>query len=291
MSAQDNLQKPSTTPVASSPTPPSLTSIEDDGNRDRDSDDTESSIDISSLFSSQPLPGTSPLTRELMPSEGSLAGPANRVSGSLGAGPRVANYPPYQSMKYAAVTVGDGLAFNANRAADILAGNCSETTGSCLAHVANALEASGLPLRSSLRDRGGSHWAKDLSPVLQADQRFNQVAGGYGAGLDTSRWQDYKAQKGDICVWEGGEYGHVQMCVGEWPDGSPKWRSDFTAREGNWTGLREPGSHGNFRIFRQKTLDSSTTVASVDTKPHVTASTSHVSTTQPRPSVFSGAHV
>ena len=144
-----------------------------------------------------------------------------------------------------------GVAFDINKAVDVSNAQCAGTTGHCLEHVANALKAGGLDVRKELPTRpDGSHWAKDMSPLLQRDSNFCQVASGNGATFDDKNFQ---AKKGDIVVWEGGQYGHIQMCVGSRPDGSPIWQSDFTAREGNWSGLKDPASHGHFRVFRQNT--------------------------------------
>lgn len=152
-----------------------------------------------------------------------------------------------------------GLVFDANLAASALQQACRETTGYCQRSVANALAAAGFNARAGLTQQGGGHNAKDMAPLLRSDPRFRQVGGGVGGEMD-SPWE-YKAQKGDIAVWEGGPYGHIQMCVGQRADGSPIWQSDFTAREGNWTGLRDPNSHGHFAIFRQQALEPKLEVA------------------------------
>ena len=172
--------------------------------------------------------------------------------------------PPYAFLKAQPDTTIDEqspqtTAFNIDRAISVLNSTCRETKGLCLKHVADALEAAGLNIRSRLPDRDGSHYAKDVSNVLQKDQRFQQVGGGRGGDVNNS-W-DYQAHKGDIAVWEGGPYGHIQQCVGHHANGTPIWKSDFTAREGNWTGLKRPESHGTFRIFRQHTLGTSQTAS------------------------------
>jgi hypothetical protein len=162
-----------------------------------------------------------------------------------------------------------GAAFNISKAIGTLQDDCRpKATGSCLAHVEQALTAGGLrygggkniaqvmPVRYTA-DGTPTHWAKDLPQVLNKDPRFSKVATGYGAKFDAS----YTPQKGDIVAWTGGRFGHTQMCTG-FVNGKPIWISDFKTNPNNWTGLANPDSHGEFKIFRQKPADDATLVAS-----------------------------
>jgi hypothetical protein len=104
--------------------------------------------------------------------------------------------------------------------------------------------------------------AKHIADVLMHDasltSQYAMVASGYGDKVSPSATKPYDpthAETGDVCVWDGAEYGHVMMCVGHRANGTAIWRSDFTAREGNWTGLMDPASHGTFHVFRQRTLE------------------------------------
>jgi hypothetical protein len=167
-----------------------------------------------------------------------------------------------------------GAAFDMSKAIDKLKDECrSKPTGLCLAHVEDALTAGGLrypggktiadvmPVRIGANGRP-THWAKDLPQVLEKDPRFSEVASGYGAKFDAS----YKPQKGDVVAWTGGKYGHTQMCTG-FVDGKPIWISDFETNPGNWTGLANPDSHGEFKIFRQKTAADPAVSANAQPKP------------------------
>jgi hypothetical protein len=202
-------------------------------------------------------------------SSGSASAPASpaakSTSGRLSkAAPESGSYPAsapnYPSLRYSPGESGTGLAFNVDGMTNHVRANCTETTGYCLGAIQGGLDASGfringMTLHDALPKHGaqGHIWAKEVSPLLQSDPRFSQVSGGHGAG-NSSLW-NYQAKKGDIAVWEGGPFGHIEVCTGARADGSPIWQSDFTARKDNWTGLRNPESHGNFRIFRQHTME------------------------------------
>jgi hypothetical protein len=165
----------------------------------------------------------------------------------------------YSSLRYTSGIVNDnGVAFSVNKAIDSLEKNCTETYGKCRAHVLDAIDQKG-EIREALMRGGYDVGAKHISDVLLGDPKLNSqfslVGSGYGASLSDSAMKPYEAQAGDICVWEGGEWGHVMMCIGHRANGSPIWRADYTAREGNWTGLQNPDSFGAFHIFRQRSLE------------------------------------
>ena len=147
---------------------------------------------------------------------------------------------------------GPGAAFDTTRASQRLIASCGSTPGGyCLAGVENALEAGGLNIVSKMPNRNGSHWAKDLAPVLERDGRFDRVATGFGAQLNGK----YEPKVGDVAVWTGGAFGHTQMFVGYDKTGHQVWMSDFKTNPMNWTGLLNPASHGEVEIFRQKPKD------------------------------------
>ena len=157
-----------------------------------------------------------------------------------------------------------GMAFNLRSAVGTLEGNAgSRPTGQCLSCVEDAMTAGGLrfdggkTIRDMMPSRGGSHWAKDLAPVLEHDGRFDKVAQGYGARFASS----YTPQIGDTAVWTGGAFGHTQMFTGYDKIGNQTWVSDFKTRPSNWTGLADPDSHGQFEIFRQKPADGQVAMA------------------------------
>lgn len=151
-----------------------------------------------------------------------------------------------------------GAAFDVSRAVSKISGSChSSPTGHCLASVERALDAGGLrfsggrTLAEVMPVRNGTHYAKDLAGVLDNDSRFKTVSAGYGASFASN----YTPKVGDIVVWKGGQYGHTQMFTGYDNRGNQKWISDFATNGSNWTGLRNPDSHGSFQIFRQRTTD------------------------------------
>lgn len=151
-----------------------------------------------------------------------------------------------------------GMAFDMRSAIGRLEGNAgSRPTGKCLACVEDAMTAGGLrfaggkTINEVLPSRNGTHWAKDLAPVLEHDNRFDRVASGRGAHFDAG----YTPQVGDTAVWTGGPYGHTQMFTGYDKNGKQVWVSDFKTSPNNWTGLADPDSHGSFEIFRQKPAD------------------------------------
>lgn len=160
---------------------------------------------------------------------------------------------------------GQGMAFNIDRTIASLRGECQAGPGGrCLGNLADALQVGGFNVRDGLPIRGKSRWAKDLSPALQHDGRFDTVSVGHGSQRDAG----YAPKVGDIAVWEGGSFGHTQMFAGYNKNGGEVWMSDFQTREGNWTGLKDPGSHGTVKIFRQHTVqDSGATLAAKDTGP------------------------
>jgi hypothetical protein len=149
-----------------------------------------------------------------------------------------------------------GAAFDTKKAVSRLWNSCSSLPGGhCLASVENAMTAAGLrfsggrTITDVMPVRNGTHYAKDLAPVLASDNRFQQVTTGYGANFSST----YTPQVGDIAVWSGSTYGHTQMFAGYDNKGAQVWISDFKTNGSNWTGLANPDSHGQFRIFRQKT--------------------------------------
>jgi len=163
-----------------------------------------------------------------------------------------------------------GAAFDVETAVSKLKNTCSSSpTGYCLAHVEDAMTAGGLRFSGGktidqvMPVRNGSHWAKDLAPVLENDGRFNEVTSGHGAQFASN----YTPQVGDVAVWTGGPYGHTQIFSGYDKQGKQVWISDFKSSPGNWTGLRDPDSHGDFKIFRQKPADDPTVLASNQPKP------------------------
>jgi len=195
--------------------------------------------------------------------------------------PGTARSAPYPSLKAPsdmafAPDVGIGQSFDIGKAASLLAASCqSESGGACREHVLDAIDGATLAGHTTIRaaiarvmheqtnDHGANHIVTAMLNDEQLKRDYGQVGGGNGAQL-SAVW-NYQARVGDIAVWEGGRWGHVEMCVGHRPDGSPIWRSDFTSREGNWTGLKEPDSHGSFRIFRQHQIDiAPTATASAD---------------------------
>ena len=115
----------------------------------------------------------------------------------------------------------------------------------------------GKTIRDVLPTHNGSHWAKDLAPVLAKDNRFDQVAVGTGSRFDAG----YVPQVGDVAVWTGGKFGHTQMFTGYDKNGKQMWVSDFKTNPNNWTGLADPDSHGSFEIFRQKEADGQSSLA------------------------------
>ena len=152
---------------------------------------------------------------------------------------------------------GAGLAFDTDAAADWLINNhqsCGDHYGRCQAAVWSALQRAGMKFPPVPA-------AKDMIPLLSHDSKFSAVASGLGNNFYDSTSRDYKPQRGDICVWQGGptgQYGHIQMCVGFRSDGSAVWMSDFEAREGNFSGMRDPVNHGGeFTVFRQHTVTAS----------------------------------
>lgn len=151
-----------------------------------------------------------------------------------------------------------GAAFDVSRAVSKIKSSChSSPTGHCLAYVERALDAGGLrfdggrTLQQVMPMRGNTHYAKDLSGVLEGDSRFKTVATGFGNDFHSN----YTPKVGDIVVWEGGKYGHTQMLTGFDSHGRQKWISDYATNGNNWTGLRNPDSHGTFKIFRQKSVE------------------------------------
>ena len=148
-------------------------------------------------------------------------------------------------------------AFDSSKAVNkLLNDSHSAPTGQCLGSVSRALNAAGLDFNGQtlgqvMPVRGGTHYAKDLAPILASDNRFNCVADGYGASFNNG----YTPQVGDIAVWTGAKYGHTQMFAGFDKQGQQVWVSDYKTNGQNWTGLRDPNSHGQFQIFRQKPAD------------------------------------
>ena len=168
-----------------------------------------------------------------------------------------------------------GAAFDISKTIDKLKGACSaKSHGACLAKVEDALTAGGLryaggktidqvmPVRYTAAGTP-THWAKDLPQVLDNDPRFSKVATGYGATFNSS----YTPQKGDVVAWTGGQFGHTQIFSGYDKDGKQVWISDYKSSPGNWTGLVDANSHGQFVIFRQKPADDPTAVTSAQPKP------------------------
>ena len=181
--------------------------------------------------------------------------PASPSSPSLPSEPHGSNIPILKSWNDD--PKGSGLAFDTDAAAEWLINNhnsCGDHYGRCQAAVWSALQRAGMKFPPVPA-------AKDMIPLLSHDPKFSAVASGKGNNFYDSSSRDYKPQRGDICVWEGGStgpYGHIQMCVGFRSDGSAVWMSDFEAKEGNFSGMRDPVNHGGeFMVFRQHTATAS----------------------------------
>ena len=153
--------------------------------------------------------------------------------------------------------------FDAAKARNKLIASCQDSPGGrCLAHVEPAMAAGGFNIVSKMRDRHGTHWAKDLAPALKHDGRFSEVAHGHGAHLKGP----YRPEVGDIAVWTGGRFGHTQMFIGWDKTGHQVWMSDFRTNPTNWTGLANPNSHGDVKIFRQKPKESPVMMVNVGSR-------------------------
>jgi len=167
-------------------------------------------------------------------------------------------FPNYPEMKYSSDQPGAGQAFNEHAASEWAKThnggrwqNGKIHYGQCLMYVADALRAGGLNIRGGLPDRGADgHWAADVSGALKHDPRFQVVASGLGNVSGP-----FAAKEGDVAVWEGTSdhpVGHIMLCIGVRANGSPIWKCDFEAREGNPTGLANPETRGVVKIYRQQ---------------------------------------
>lgn len=114
------------------------------------------------------------------------------------------------------------------------------STGWCLQSVEDALNAGGW-----YPERPGQ--AKGFDSILKKDPRFVAVATGNGGNFSVQS-ANYRPRPGDIVVWTGAEAGHIAMYNRQ------NWESDFKANPNNWTGLKNPKSHGAFTIYRQTAL-------------------------------------
>lgn len=125
--------------------------------------------------------------------------------------------------------------------------------GQCLQHVADALQAGGLDIRPLLRPRisqtgEGTHWAKDTGEAL-VKAGWSVVARGYGADLDKNA--NYHPELGDVAVWLGGPFGHVELYgVNRQDPRNGAWQFGAQSSKSNWTGLSDPDARGEVVILR-----------------------------------------
>jgi hypothetical protein len=152
---------------------------------------------------------------------------------------------------------GQGSAINGNEFAKCLRGDVSGADGFCLTHVADALERAGYTdFRSRLGNYGRTHWAKDAVKALRDDPRFEIVATADRATRSAGpNVPGYVPQLGDIAVWTGGPYGHIEAYgIDRRNPNKGAWQFGYQSSDSNWTGLKNPEARGQFYIFRDKGL-------------------------------------